>query len=232
MTRPRAPIGTLLVAALLLVVGIVTVVHLVRDTAPPTQIPEMVVERFPQVTAEPDRCARQGRDETAAALRDQHRPGARVTSEMVNACPSAYDQLEVTYVGELVGDLLHRDGGAWVLANDDDYALEVGPLPAHDDPRGLNSGLSVWLPDDLLDQLTGLGQPDQRGDVVALRGHVLRTDPADGGGLTLRATHLDLLAPATTINDPLDRPQALLALTALIAAGLLWAVRRRASTRG
>jgi hypothetical protein len=67
----------------------------------------------------------------------------------VTSCPAAYDGHRVTYVGELVGDLLRREGGAWVLVNDDDYALRVGPLPAHPELRGTNSGLSVWLPDPL-----------------------------------------------------------------------------------
>ena len=36
--------------------------------------------------------------------------------------------------------------GAWVLVNDDAYALDVGPLQGHSQFRGGNSGLSVWLP--------------------------------------------------------------------------------------
>jgi hypothetical protein len=85
--------------------------------------------------------------------------GRRVTSELVVSCPTRFDGHQVTYVGEAVGDLLVRDGGAWVLVKGDDYALEVGPLPGHRDRRGTNAGLSVWLPNPLSERLTGLGRP-------------------------------------------------------------------------
>jgi hypothetical protein len=152
----------------------------------------------------------------------------RVSAAAVVSCPTRFDGEIVTYVGELVGDLLHRDGGAWVLVNDDDYALAVGPLPAQRDHRGTNSGLSVWLPDEHLDRVTGLGRPGQRGDVVQIEGHITRTDPDDGGGLTLRANDLEVLQPSERFADPLDVPQAVLAVTAFAISVILWVLRRRA----
>lgn len=155
----------------------------------------------------------------------------RVTSEMVLACPTIFDGLVVTYVGELVGDLLPREGGAWVLVNDDEYALRLGPLPSHREHAGTNAGLSVWLPDDLLGAVTGLGRPGVRGDVVELAGHIERTDPQDGGGLTLRATALTILRPSEPVAEPLDRPQALLAVASVLAGAVAWTLRRRAARR-
>ncbi len=155
----------------------------------------------------------------------------RATSTAVLACPSAYDGRTIVYVGELVGDLLRRDGGAWVLVNDDPYALEVGPLPLHADRRGTNQGLSVWLPEATLDRVSGLGRPGQRGDVVAVTGVVRRVDPAAGGALTLRAESLEVLAPAVRRDDPIEPSQLVLAL-GLVGVAVVLEVLRRRSLQG
>jgi hypothetical protein len=76
--------------------------------------------------------------------------------------------------------------------------------------------------------VTGLGRPNVRGDVVEIVGVVHRTDPADGEGLTLRADHVRVLAPAHPVDEPLDLPQLWFALGASGVAATLWLVRRRA----
>ena len=120
--------------------------------------------------------------------------GGRISSTQVYLCPSAYDGKEVTYVGEVVGELLPRRGGAWAQVNDDEYALVTGPVVGHRERAGFNTGLSVWLEGDLADRIAAPGRPLLRGDVVLLRGTILRADPDDGGGITLRATELETLA--------------------------------------
>jgi hypothetical protein len=185
---------------------------------------------LPAVASEPVPCARQDPASVDRARLTPARAG-RITSELVLACPVAFDQARVTYVGEVVGDLLRRDGGAWVLINDDDYALEVGPLPGHRDLRGTNSGLTVWLPDGLADAVNGLGRPNQRGDLVQVSGRIVRTDPSDGGGLTLRADQLQVVEPARPVEEPLDLPQLWFALGASLLGATLWLLRRRAVAR-
>jgi len=158
-------------------------------------------------------------------------PDHRVSSAQLLGCPAAFDGRRVTFVGELIGDLLGRDGGAWVLVNDDDYALEVGPLPAHRDRRGINSGMSVWLPDRLQVGITGLGGPGQRGDLVRIEGVIRRTDPSDGGGMTLRAETLEVLAPSAPVEEPLNVAQVWLAAAALALALGIWSARRLRADR-
>jgi hypothetical protein len=190
--------------------------------------PEVRAE-LPPVLGQVPRCERDrtGSDVDGRAAGLPRLPaGHRVTSAQVLGCPVAFDGRSVTYVGELVGDLLTRDGGAWVLVNDDDYALELGPLPAHRDRRGTNSGLSVWLPEGLHGQVTGLGGPGQRGDVVRVDGVIRRADASDGGGLTLRADSLEVLSPAAPVDEPLNVAQVWLALGALATAAAVWSARR------
>jgi hypothetical protein len=223
------PAKRLLIVPALLLVGLVVGLHQVDALHPRPLDPALHVEAA-EAPGRAVRCERTDRTSVARAAPPVGEDG-RSTSELVLACPEAYDGHRIRYVGELVGDLLHRDGGAWVLMNDDDYALEVGPLPGHRDLRGTNRGLTVWLPDPLPEAVTGLGRPNQRGDVVEITGVVVRADPSDGEGLTLRADRLRQVAPARTVHEPLDLPQLWFALGASLLAALLWGVRHRAAGR-
>ncbi|MCC5948339.1 MAG: hypothetical protein JJT89_07760 [Nitriliruptoraceae bacterium] len=166
------------------------------------------------------------RDEVVRAFPER----GRVSSEQVIACPRAYDGLEVTFTGEAIGEVLPRRGGAWLQVNDDAYALEVGPVIGHRELSGFNSGLAVWLPDGLHEQVEVVGRPAQRGDVLLLTGTIHRADADDGGGLTLRATELEVLAAGVHIEPPFHTLQAIVSgvLAVLALASLLWARRNRA----
>jgi hypothetical protein len=225
------PAKRLLVLPALVLVVLIAGLHQVDALHPRPVDPDLALtEEVPEVLSDAVRC-----DRNDVASIERARPAVtaagRVTSELVQACPAAYDGLRVRYVGELVGDLLRRDGGAWVLVNDDEYALDVGPLPGHRDLRGTNSGLTVWLPEALLGEVGGLGRPNQRGDVVEVHGVVVRADPTDGEGLTLRADRLRVLQPAHPVDEPLDLPQLWFALGTSTVAAILWLLRRHAQPR-
>jgi len=141
-------------------------------------------------------------------------------SGTVLSCPVAFDGLLVTYIGEVVGDVLARDGGSWMLVNDDAYALRDGPLTVGGTPSGTNSGLTVWLPDGLDHLADEPGRADLRGDVLEVIGRVNRADPQDGGGLTIRAEEARVLSQAVPLELPIHWRQvgvaALLAVLALV----------------
>ena len=127
--------------------------------------------------------------------------------------------------------MLLRDGGAWLLVNDDPYALDQGPLTAGEPPRGTNSGLTVWLPDPLTDLVDEPGEHGVRGDVLEIVGRVNRADPADGGGLTIRAVEATLLAEAVELDEPVHWAQvAAAAVLAALALLVLWRERQRPAT--
>ena len=229
--HPRAYAQLAAVIAAVLVV--VAVVRVVRDTAPEVTLPPLA-EAAPDLD-DPDlvTCERTlpNAPETLERIAEVDSVG-RVTSAAVIDCPDAFDRQVVTYVGEVVGDVLHRDEGAWLLVNDDDYALRVGPLQGHSQFRGGNTGLSVWVPRPLPDITPG--GPDRRGTVIAIDGFIQRTDPGDGGGLTLTALAADsirVVAEAQVIDRPLNRGQAIAALVFSLVAALAVAVERRAARR-
>lgn len=158
-------------------------------------------------------------------------PVGRVSSAAVNACPDSFDGQVVEYIGEVVGDVLRRDDGAWVLVNDDAYALQTGPLSGHTDFRGGNSGLAVWLPEEQADLVDEPGNAERRGDVIRISAVVNRTDPRDGGGLTLRALQTEVLVEAQYLDTPVNWVQAGLALAFTLLAGAVVAWDRRTTGR-
>lgn len=222
------PATRLIVAPALLLAGALALVFMVSSTADDARDTSLEIDDLDPIVALDVEACRRDRHETDPQPTPSFSGAGRVTSSMIVACPAAFDGRRVTYTGELIGDVIRRGGGGWVLVNDDDYALAVGPLPAHRDHRGTNSGLTVWLPDEGLAKITGMGRPNQRGDVVRLVGHIRRIDPQDGGGLTLRAEEVSVLRPSEKVEEPIRWPQAALAAGGLMAAGLLSVVRRRA----
>ncbi len=226
--RTRWPILVTLGLLAAMLVGVIVL----ESTAPALERSAPAVTGLPgPVLDEAVTCTRADDREGLVELQEQFDPEGRITSEAVYACPRLFDGLDVRYVGEVVGDVLRREGGAWVLVNDDAYALEVGPLGAHRELAGFNSGLAVWLPDRLHEHIAETGRFGRRGDVVLIEGVLLRADPADGGGITLRATSLELLAPSVATAEPLNRPLVVAAAVVMLLALGAIVVARRARER-
>lgn len=125
----------------------------------------------------------------------------RVTSSELYDCPQTFDGSQVRYRGEVIGAVLERNGGAWVHLNDDIYARDLGPLPAHRDYRGGNGGLGVFIPTGLAQQITHVGGPQARGDIVDVVGTFHRVDQETGEVAILRAT-----GGTVSAGEPLQRP--------------------------
>lgn len=218
-----------LLGAVLLLVALAGLTSALDRTAPRAdRSAPAVADLPPTVLDAPIPCRRSDPDDVLAAISAQLRPG-RVTAAIVVACPRLFDGREVVHVGEVVGDVLRRDGGAWVTLNDDPYALELGPFGAHRERAGFNTGLAVRLPDGTHEDLGPPGRHGRRGAVLRVEGVLERADPADGGGLTVRARSVEVLAPAVAAPVPVDPALAVAAGVAALAAAvaLLDARRRR-----
>jgi hypothetical protein len=194
----------------------------ILPTAPPAlDLPEPLLD-------EPIRCTRAESAAEIAALAAALRDEGRVTSSLVLACPRLLDGREVVFVGEVVGDVLRRTDGAWLQVNDDDYALEVGPVGPHRELRGFSAGLAVWVPDGLHEGLGAPGRHGTRGAIVRVDGVLLRADPDAGGSITIRATALEVLAPSAPVTEPLHLPLLVSAASAaaLALGASVWSRRR------
>jgi hypothetical protein len=193
---------------------------------------DRLVEDLPPLGMEDERSCRRGADDgRTAEIRDEVVGGARITSTQAYGCPRAFDGLRVSFAGEVVGELLPRRGGVWAQVNDDDYALEVGPLVSHPEQRGFNTGMSVWIPDGLHEAIEGVGRHARRGSVVLVEGTFWQADPADAGGITLRADDLQILAPPLDIDVPLHQPQAIVAVVLAVLAVVTMTISRRLRRR-
>ncbi len=233
--RPVSPRAYAQLAAFVAaLVVVVIIVKVVRETAPQVTMPPVAAGAPDPDDPDLVTCERTLPDapETLESIAEVN-PVGRVTSSEVMECPSAFDRQGVTYIGEVIGDVLQRDTGAWLLVNDDDYALEVGPLQGHSDFRGTNTGLSVWLPHPLPDLEPG--GPSRRGTIIQVNGVIQRADPADGGGLTLTALTADsttIVDEARSLDRPLNRGQAVAAVVlSLVAAAVIVVERRMAGRR-
>lgn len=150
----------------------------------------------------------------------------RIDSTIAVECPDQLDGRGVLYVGEVVGDVLDRADGSWVQVNDDPYALTFGPLPVAGEQAGTNSGLAVWLPDPLDDDVLP-GRARQRGTVLAVTGAFHRADPRDGGGTTIRADAIEVLHPGEPLQVDLELAPVAVAVALLAAAAVQWQWGRR-----
>lgn len=230
---PHWQLRGIVVGGCLGIVAVLAAANLLLAAHPERSVAGLEIRGVPPLaTEEATTCRRHLDEELIAALRLAHPPGGRVSSSQITACPAALDGLEVTYVGEVVGDVLHRNGGAWVQINDDDYALITGPLVGHRELAGFNTGLAVWLEDLLANRIEAPGRPARRGDVVLVTGVVHQADPADGGGITLRAHTMETLANPVDVEPAVHVPQLVVAIVLSLLAGIgafdAWQRRRSA----
>jgi hypothetical protein len=155
------------------------------------------------------------------AVEPAERPEVEVTSGLLLDCPNAFDGRRVRYRGEVVGQRLGRGEHRWIQVNDDAYATDHGPLPAHRRYLGGNSGLGVRIGADDDAGVRWRGGPGVAGDRVEVRGTFHRVDPDRGEMAVILAESLDVLAPGrSTASAPLRARQgvayALTALTGLL----------------
>jgi hypothetical protein len=229
----RRPVGRLrilagLVVATALLAAVVALTEGLRHPVPHggPVVPELDAPqadpRFPVTCAEP--APREGEERGPAAA-----PAAAqlVTSSELYDCPQVWDGRMVRYRGEVVGAVLQRPGGAWVQLNDDVYAEALGPLPAHRDFRGGNSGIGVWLPPDVVARIRTVGDPKHQGDVLEVVGHFRRVD-ATGEVAIIRAVAGDVAIEGGVVEIPL-LPDRFVALGILgpLAVALVVAERLR-----
>lgn len=210
--------------------AVVIVGHLLRHPDVPTGVPEEQLEGSdPRDEIEcPDPLPREGEPRTAEIPRASI---ADVSSNNLYDCPQSYDNQRVRYRGEVVGALLRRDTGVWVQLNDDVYAEVIGPLPAHRDFRGGNAGVGVLLPPEVAADVSFIGGPQTRGDVLEVSGTFHRID-ATGEVAVIRAVGGELTADGEPFPDhPLADRRLAAILVLLIAVGTVVAERVVASRR-
>ncbi|MGE5554394.1 MAG: DNA-binding protein [Betaproteobacteria bacterium] len=130
----------------------------------------------------------------AAAL-----PALAVSSEELIEEPRRWDQREVTYRGEVIGDVMRRGRMAVLNVNDGTYAM------------------GVWVPVQFVEEIKFAGRHGVKGDTVEVFGVYRRACPEHGGDPDIHADRLTVVEPGELQPEPFYRGEA-------IVAGLLVAV--------
>lgn len=140
--------------------------------------------------------------------------------------PGAWHERAVVVRGELVGDYGPRGEHVWVQLNDDAYADT--PLVERDRPAGLNLGLGVRIPDALFDPAWGSpGRHGIKGPIVQVRGVFRHNDPSESGETFIDVTHVDLISPSRTLDEPSPGAGIWVGLGLVVSAGAVWLLGRR-----
>lgn len=155
-------------------------------------------------------------------------PAGPVTSSELYDCPTNFDGRVVRYRGEAVGAILRRADGAWLQLNDDVYAGDAGPLPAHRDFRGGNAGVGVFVPHDVADQIVWVGGPRARGDILEVVGRFYRVDASSEVAVIHVTTGEVVENGFGRTEEPLVGRQVAALSAALVAMALLTVQIRRA----
>lgn len=219
-TREALVTGLAIVlAAAALVAGLHTLLRPGQPMPPTTEEPAAPTPRCPLAHETLPRTP-----PDTAAIEQGHGAGrARdpvpVTSGELIECPAAFDGQTVVYQGEVVRAVLRRGPRAWVQLNDDVYGLEIGPLPRHRTPAGVNSGIPVSIPVADADRISFIGDGRTHGDRLLVEGTFLRADPADAGGPTIQAHTVQFVA----VGEPVPQHLSLarLVVTVLVGAAAL-----------
>lgn len=210
LTTRQAVLGGLAILAIL--AGILAALGLLLDRD--AQIEPLQGPADPEELVGPQGCPEPGD------------PSVTITADALIECPRTYDQQIVRYRGEAVRAVLPRGERAWVHLNDDPYALDLGPLPAHRLAVGANSGIPVSIPLDVADDITHVGDAHHQGDILDIEGVFHRAHPADGGGPAIQARTATIHQTGRRVARPVSPPLILTAITvAMIALASTIAVR-------
>lgn len=239
--RRRRPVSVrwVLLGVVVAAAGLIGVATLAEALRPPFGGDDQVVSGGGDLATDP-------RDEVDCTLprprEDRPRPPDRmmgpagpvleVRSTALVDCPQTFDGLQVRLRGEVVGGVLERDDGAWVQLNDGAYAQPGGPLPFHRLYVGSNSGVGVFLPDEVAEDIDAVGGPDTRGDILTVVGTFHRVDDASAEVAIVRARTGRVVESGGPLHQPLLWDRVVVAAALTVAAGVLvglerWVSRRR-----
>ncbi len=124
---------------------------------------------------------------------------------------NSYDNKEVVYQGEVIGDVMVRGNFAWVNINDGGQAI------------------GVWMPAVFASQIEHKGSYRAKGDWLEVEGTFHRACPEHGGDMDIHARIVGRLRPGEEINQPIDKAKrnAAILLIGLLCLVLILRVFKR-----
>lgn len=129
--------------------------------------------------------------------------------------PTKYDEREIYFEGEVVGEALRRGNFAWINVNDDTYAKKN--IPEGGKLSGFNSGQSIWLEENAADEIKYFGSYDASGDIIRVNGVFYQACPMHGGDMDIHANTFEIIKPGHPVKHRIS-------LSKIYSAFLIWFV--------
>jgi len=129
------------------------------------------------------------------------------SSELISNAKQ-YDGREVTYRGQVIGEIMRRAANAWVNVSD-----------------GANA-IGIWADIYLVEDITYAGAYQVRGDIVEVTGVFHRACPEHGGELDIHARKIDIVTPGAKILEAPDQSKNITAVLLLGVLVLVWILTR------
>lgn len=150
-------------------------------------------------------------------------PNEHSSTDLVEA-PKEFDGQEVAFKGEAIGEAMVRGDMAWIHLNDDAYYVKNVEEGAQ--LGGYNSGMAVWLPAVLVEDIKYFGDYEHEGDIVEVKGVFNAACAEHGGDMDIHATSLHLVRAGHKVVDQVYPHKVVWAVAlGLLALGLYLAER-------
>ncbi|MBI5145378.1 MAG: DNA-binding protein [Candidatus Omnitrophica bacterium] len=129
------------------------------------------------------------------------------STELINHAKD-YDGKEVTYAGEVIGEVMCRGDFAWINLNDGQGAI------------------GVWVDKALSAEIHFAGSYQAKGDWVEVSGIFQRACPEHGGDLDIHARELKKITPGYLVNHGMDPERKKLVFILLAILGAAWILQQ------
>ncbi|MFH1046440.1 MAG: DNA-binding protein [Candidatus Omnitrophota bacterium] len=133
------------------------------------------------------------------------------STELINNAKQ-HDGQTVRYAGEVIGEIMARQGHAWINVNDGKNAL------------------GIWVDKTLLKDIKYSGGYQTQGDWVEVQGVFHRACREHGGDLDIHADSVMLVRPGAALAHPLEKAKVkagIVLLGIIILFAIVYAVLRR-----
>lgn len=138
--------------------------------------------------------------------------------------PKEFDGESVTFAGEVIGEAMARGDMAWLHINDDAYYLRNVEEGAQ--LGGYNTGMAVWLPAGLTEEIEYFGDYEHEGDIVEVEGVFNAACPEHGGDMDIHATALSVLEQGHEVVDEVKPQKVVWAVVLAVVALALYVFER------
>ena len=119
-----------------------------------------------------------------------------------------YDGEPIVYKGEIIGDIMVRGDHAWLHVNDGTIAI------------------GVWIPKNLIGNISFAGDYQKRGDILEVSGIFHRSCLEHGGDLDIHASEIKKAASGNWTVQPISRIKVFIGILSLIFVLVFWASKK------